>query len=120
MKRIVLSMVLPILTLSSCNMLVGHDSGSRRVQQEQLSKISEGMTIKQAWDALGRPWQIVVDGVGGSREVHQYRMDGEKYRDDVKIYDVEADEYVTETVTLTQPRLIELTFENGLLIKSGR
>jgi len=112
--------LLSIMTLSGCEMFVGHNAAARRVTKEQLEKIHPGMTIEQVRDVLGRPWQIVVDGVGASREVHQYRMDGERYQEFVKTYDVEFDVYVTESIILTQLRIVELTFENGELLEGSR
>jgi hypothetical protein len=113
-------LVLSILALSSCQMLVGHTGAARRVTEEQLTKIQEGMTIERVREELGRPWEIVVAAMGGSREVHRYRMDGEKYEEQVKSFDVEEDEYVTDTVTLTQLRIVELTFDGGKLVKGDR
>ena len=111
---------LAILTLSSCGIMIGHTGAARRVTAEQLSKIHLGMTIEQAWDALGRPWQIVVDGIADPREVHRYRMNGEDYVETVQTYDVEEDEHVTQNVTLTQLRIVELTFDSGKLVKGRR
>ncbi len=112
--------LLSILALSGCGMFVGHTGAAGRITNDQLEKIHTGMTIEKVREALGRPWQIVVDGVLASREVHQYRMDGERYQEFVKTYDVEIDEYVTDAVTLIQLRIVELTFENGELVKGRR
>ena len=107
-----------MLFLSGCAFMLGQGSG-RLVTKEDLEKIRVGMLMAEAWTVLGRPWQVVVDGAGGTREVHRYKMEGEEYRQRVRTYDPDNDEYVTDTVMKIQLRIVELTFADGKLVKGN-